>query len=934
MVTPGPTGRPRRRTKSDGCLVIKLDIPDDLALAFAEEPVLDVYSVGPWRMPDGLLDSLKAAVAAVVADDRVSDWVAEGSQTYRRPTNGVAETADLILGFLFGGCAIRSGYWGDMIWCITDPFLDMPPPGRRPSWDYLRTQDGAWRPPGWLLPSTAGDDPERREVALSVLRSIVDAFAGVDPIEPRRAALARLMDERLADPALQEQDRLAPADTLPDLWSRAADDETLALLPELTGAIGYLTWALDGFKAVHRYVSDAVGHGDALEAAIAKLLLAAGLQHVPTELGVAVGTDKLATIEDYQRSEQLSFKPETWRDNTARWLMRATIAGELAACRAWLDMAMRLSGAANGLPGRATLPQGTVWVPVGTFEMSVRTLLTNRPTVNPIGQRFGVKAPEESKKQEAASSQKTGPSLEAGPVGQPELAAALDEVASSEHPVRLLVAGPAGTGKGMTVDVLGRLLATRGLTRPPIWLPAAMVTERSVSGAVDLIRQEVDRCDGICLLVLHGLDEMLTSGESAEETADELLRALDSRAGLNVVALCDPGGDAEVFSVNPILARSFRVVRTKDFDEDAFVELFTRKVTQFGADTDPETAAEAGRRLAEMRPFRNLRNGHLARAIALDAISRARSRTGESRPQVRIEDLPDDVTGAPADDGDPWAELEALVGLREVKEEVRLIAAEAEAERARREAGITVAPPTRHLAFTGNPGTAKTTVARLLARIYQSLDLLSSGHLVEVSRADLVGRYIGQTAPLVRAAVERAMGGVLFIDEAYALDPGESELDFGHEAIATLVKLMEDHRSDLVVIVAGYEADMDGFLASNPGLSSRFARRIRFPDYDDSELVAIFRSMARSSGIELVDGVDERVAALIQAVPRGPAFGNARYVRNLFERAMGRQALRITAPDGPVDPALVRSLIADDLPEPGAAPRATQEDVPPSGNYL
>jgi SpoVK/Ycf46/Vps4 family AAA+-type ATPase len=226
-----------------------------------------------------------------------------------------------------------------------------------------------------------------------------------------------------------------------------------------------------------------------------------------------------------------------------------------------------------------------------------------------------------------------------------------------------------------------------------------------------------------------------------------------------------------------------------------------------------------------------------------------------------------------------------------------------------------VAPPTRHLAFTGNPGTAKTTVARLLARIYNSLDLLSGGHLVEVSRADLVGRYIGQTAPLVRAAVERALGGVLFIDEAYALAPLGSVQDFGHEAIATLVKLMEDHRDDLVVVVAGYEEDMDRFLSSNPGLASRFARRLRFHDYDDTQLVAIFASMAASTGIELADGVLERVSELLATTPRGPGFGNARHVRTLFERALGHQALRLTASGGAdPDPAALRLLLADDLP--------------------
>jgi SpoVK/Ycf46/Vps4 family AAA+-type ATPase len=244
-----------------------------------------------------------------------------------------------------------------------------------------------------------------------------------------------------------------------------------------------------------------------------------------------------------------------------------------------------------------------------------------------------------------------------------------------------------------------------------------------------------------------------------------------------------------------------------------------------------------------------------------------------------------------------------------------------------------VAPPVRHLAFTGNPGTAKTTVARLLARIYSQLGLLSGGHLVEVSRAELVGRYIGQTAPLVRAAVERALGGLLFIDEAYALAPADSDRDFGQEAIATLVKLMEDHRDDLVVVVAGYEQDMDRFLSSNPGLASRFSRRLRFPDFDDAQLITIFGAMAKATGVTLGPGVEQQLAKLLAATPRGASFGNARYVRTVFERALGRQALRVTgAGKGAIDPEQFRLLVAEDLPPAGSVEsNATRASV---GQYL
>ncbi|AEW93155.1 AAA ATPase central domain protein [Streptantibioticus cattleyicolor NRRL 8057 = DSM 46488] len=259
-------------------------------------------------------------------------------------------------------------------------------------------------------------------------------------------------------------------------------------------------------------------------------------------------------------------------------------------------------------------------------------------------------------------------------------------------------------------------------------------------------------------------------------------------------------------------------------------------------------------------------------------------------------------------------ELDALVGLDGVKREVRALIDLITVGRRRTEAGLKAPSLRRHLVFTGSPGTGKTTVARLYGEILAALGVLRTGHLVEVSRVDLVGEHIGSTAIRTQEAFEHARGGVLFIDEAYALSPEDAGRDFGREAIDTLVKLMEDHRDAVVVIVAGYTAEMERFLSANPGVASRFSRTITFGDYTPDELLRIVCAQAEEHEYRLADGTDEALLKYFTALPKGPGFGNGRTARLTFEAMVERHAGRVAQFTEPTHDDL-QLLYADDLPE-------------------
>ncbi len=261
------------------------------------------------------------------------------------------------------------------------------------------------------------------------------------------------------------------------------------------------------------------------------------------------------------------------------------------------------------------------------------------------------------------------------------------------------------------------------------------------------------------------------------------------------------------------------------------------------------------------------------------------------------------------------AELDGLIGLERVKREVHRQVALLRVERLRGEAGLKSPTMTRHLVFTGNPGTGKTTVARLVSGIYHALELLSKGQLVEVDRSELVAGYLGQTATKTADVVASAAGGVLFIDEAYSLTGmGASGDQYGQEAVDTLVKEMEDRRDDLVVIVAGYPAPMRAFIAANPGLASRFRTTIEFEDYTDDELVAILTQLAAGADYEVLPEAVERFREVLGRTPRGDTFGNGRFARNSLEAAIGHHAWRLQDIEAPTLEQL-RQLVAKDFDE-------------------
>ena len=473
--------------------------------------------------------------------------------------------------------------------------------------------------------------------------------------------------------------------------------------------------------------------------------------------------------------------------------------------------------------------------------------------------------------------------------------------------------GSPGTGKTTVARLLGNIYHELGI------LKSGHLVETDRSGLVGgYVGETAIKTNELIDSALDGvlfIDEayaLATGGNhdyGAEAIATLLKRIEDDRDRL-VVIVAGYSEEMKAFleSNSGMKSRFTRFIHFPDYTAEELGDMFRwrAKKNQFVLSPTLEAGLNKIMARAIKHKDRQFGNGRYVRNLFEASVERQAIRlasqknlTKEQLMTLTLEDVDEklaDLDNSEVTVEQALAELDQLIGMKNVKEEVRKIAEFVQIAKEREDAGMKNAQLSYHCVFTGNPGTGKTTVARILAKIYKALGVLNKGHLVETDRSGLVAEYVGQTAVKTNKLIDEALGGVLFIDEAYTLVQGGPN-DYGNEAIATLLKRMEDDRDRLIVIVAGYPQEMNQFIDANPGLQSRFTRYIFFPDYTNAELADMFRMYAKKSHYVLSEEFDSHLVAAMAYLTKekDKNFGNGRFARNLFEKAVERQATRLTS---------------------------------------
>ncbi|MEU4556217.1 right-handed parallel beta-helix repeat-containing protein [Micromonospora violae] len=516
-------------------------------------------------------------------------------------------------------------------------------------------------------------------------------------------------------------------------------------------------------------------------------------------------------------------------------------------------------------------------------------------------------------------------------ISQRRAAAGLPAPPMSRH---LVFAGAPGTGKTTVARLYGRILAGLGVLRSGqlVEVSRADLVAEHIGGTAVKTTEKFNEALGGVLFIDEAYTLAPIEGGSGHdfgrEAVDTLVKLMEDHREEVVVIVAGYSVQMRTFlAANPGLASRFsRNVEFESYSTDELVTIVERLCSTHHYSLEYDTRLALASLFDGMNRDVNFGNARVARKVFEEMVGRQAyrlSQAGDTSGVELAQLLPQDL-GAPATSGVHAGEardddlnrllarLNSMIGLSEVKREVADMVDLLATIRTRVQAGLPAPSVSRHLVFSGPPGTGKTTVARLYGELLTALGVLAGGQLVEVARADLVGEYIGHTAQRTREAFDRARGGVLFIDEAYTLAPPDARQDFGREAIDTLVKLMEDHRDEVVVIAAGYEDEIEEFLATNAGLASRFSRRIHFANYDATDLVAIFQNLAEASGYECPGQTLVALREHFEHIPRTRSFGNGRYARQVLDEAITRQASRIRALANP-NVEQLRTLLVEDV---------------------
>lgn len=748
---------------------------------------------------------------------------------------------------------------------------------------------------------------------------MLELFRGVEPLEPRRTLLATLFDRVAEDPDLLRAHRELPYAELKELWRSelCAGDEAFEVLPEQSAnPLELLIWGITRLRAAYAEISAVTPEREqSFELHLAELLHQVERTDVPAGLLFA----GVSTAEVQEHFDELTKRHDraAWIRRREGWMARACEAGAAHPVRRWLAATYLVGGCLKGLP-KWPSPSDQLRLPT-RFLRNLRTLYDLRAAArhhtisaagpDPMGElagMVGLTAVKEQIGELVAEAKVAGLRAEAG-------------MTITRRTRPLLFVGRPGTGKSTVARHLATAYRQHGrlTSGHVVAIGRAEILAGGIGQAAANIRSAVARAVGGLLYV----DEVHRLAKQPEALS-ALVQAMDEqRDDLVVVLASYPDAITELLDSHPALrSRVQRVLNFPDYTDAELLTLFRTLAGTAGyvlADDVADRIPLLLKRLPRAIGFGNARAARsLLEQISVRQAVRIAALADPAPQQVRellAEDLPllaSEGVGVQATNHSALEQLDRLVGLREVKDAVHRLTAEAEAEVLRAKAGMKPVEQSRHMVFVGNPGTGKTTVARLVAEIYRDLGLLGSGQLVEVSRGDLIAQYVGQTAPKVRQVVESAIGGVLFVDEAYALADSTA---FSAEAIATLVQQIELHRTDLVVVLAGYSREMKTLLDANSGLRSRFPVTLRFGDYSADELVGIFRGLAEDAGFTLGDGVAERVGRLLGPLRGQYGFGNGREARSVFEATVARQAERIAAIAEP-DHAQLAELLPADVP--------------------